>query len=179
VKPAPSSTLRRIPALGMLVCLALLLSACSSPDPQAELALDEGMEAHWAVESPVAGTQYIAPVVRLKVRNKGQHPQRSVQATVTFRRQGEDQIWSSAWQVIAPVDGKPLAPGETRLAMLKPEGEGRYHSTGAPESMFQHPLFKDVRGEVFLKVGSSAWSKFATVEVERRIGPRAAASPEP
>jgi hypothetical protein len=152
--------------------------ACRSPDPQAELAIAD-LEAYWAVETPVGETQYIAPVVRIQVRNKGQAAHRSVQATATFRRRGEDQTWSSAWQVISPQNGKPLAPGESRLVVLKPEGEGRYHSTGPPESMFQHPLFKDAQAEVFLRVGSSAWTKFATVPVERRIGPRAAAISQP
>lgn len=169
---------RRIQASGLLLALALLAAGCSSPDPQAELAMSD-VEGYWAVETSVGETQYIAPVVRFTVSNKGRKAHRSVQATATFRRQGEDQAWSSAWQVISPVDGKPLAPGERRLVVLKPDGEGRYHSTGAPESMFQHPLFKDVTVDVFLRVGSSPWSKFATVAVERRIGPRAAASPKP
>jgi hypothetical protein len=169
---------RRIHALFGLLALALPVAACRTPDPQAELEVS-GLEAHWAVETPVGGAQYIAPVVRLQVRNRGSRAHRSVQATATFRRQGEEQTWSSAWQVISPVEGRELAPGELRLVVLKPDGEGRYHSTGAPESMFQHPLFKDVRADVFLRVGASAWSKFTTVEVERRIGPRAAASSHP
>jgi hypothetical protein len=175
---ALSSVPRRIQAGCPLLALALLTAACSAPDPQAELAVSD-LEGYWAVDSPVGESQYIAPVVRFNVRNKGRRSHHSVQATATFRRQGEDQAWSSAWQVISPVGGKPLAPGETRLVVLKPDGEGRYHSTGPPESMFQHPLFKDVTVEVFLRVGSSAWSKFATVSVDRRIGPRAGAAPKP
>lgn len=137
------------------------------------------LEAHWAVESPLGETQYIAPVVRFTIRNKGQEAHRSIQATASFKRQGETETWSSAWQRVAPVDGKPLAPGESRLVVLKPEGEGRYHSTGPPEAMFQHPNFKDVRVEVFLQVGPSPWTKFATVDVERHLGPRSAASAKP
>ena len=137
------------------------------------------LEAYWAVEAPVGETQYIAPAVRMVVRNKGSKAHRSVQATTTFRRKGEAQTWSSAWAVVSPVGGKPLAPGESRLALLKPDAEGRYHSTGAPESMFQHPQFKDVEVDVFLRVGSSAWTKFAAVDVERRLGPRGAAPAQP
>ncbi|HEX6737922.1 MAG TPA: hypothetical protein VF310_06620, partial [Vicinamibacteria bacterium] len=77
-----------------MALLLVGLGACRTPDPQAELALSD-LEAHWAVETPVGETQYIAPVVRFQVRNKGQAAHRSVQATATFRRVGEDQSWSS------------------------------------------------------------------------------------
>jgi hypothetical protein len=161
-----------------LLALALLASGCVAPDPQAEMEVS-GLEAYWAVDSPVGQAQYIAPAVRFVVRNKGTKPHRSVQATATFKRKGEAETWSSAWQVVSPVGGKPLAPGETRLVALKPEAEGRYHSTGSPESMFQHPQFKDVHVDLFLRVGNSAWSKFAAVDVERRIGPHGAGPAEP
>jgi hypothetical protein len=173
-----ASTYGRRRARPTLIALALLAGACSSPDPKQELEVAD-LDAYWAVESPVGGTQYIAPAVRMVVRNKGSKPHRSVQATTTFRRKGEEQTWSSAWQVVSPVAGKVLGPGESRLALLKPDAEGRYHSTGTPESMFQHPQFKDVEVDVFLRVGSSAWSKFAAVDVERRIGPRGAPSAQP
>lgn len=173
---APASFSRRA-AGGTLLALAAL-GACRAPDPHAELALSD-LEAHWAVESPVGDTQYIAPVVRFVVRNQGRQSHRSIQATATFKRQGESETWSSAWQRVSPVDDQPLAPGQTRLVVLKPEGEGRYHSTGPPEAMFQHPNFKDVHVEVFLQVGPSAWTKFASVDVERHLGPRSAAQAEP
>jgi hypothetical protein len=153
--------------------LALLASGCSSPDPKAELALS-GLETYWAVDSPVGETQYIAPAVRSTVRHQGTRPHRSVQATATFRRKGEAQTWSSAWEVVSPAGGRPLGPGESRVVVLKPEAEGRYHSTGSPESMFQHPQFRDVEVDLFLRVGSSPWTKFASIDVERRIGPRVA-----
>ena len=162
---------RRLLAAAPLLALALLAPGCAAPDPQVELAARD-LEAYWAVDSPVGDTQYIAPAVRLTVTHRGRKPHRSVQATATFKRKGEAETWSSAWQVVSPVGDRPLAPGETRVVVLKPDAEGRYHSTGTPESMFQHPQFKDVHVDVFLRVGSSAWSKVASVDVERRIGPR-------
>jgi hypothetical protein len=45
--------------------------------------------------------------------------------------------------------------------------------------MFQHEKFRDATVDVFLRIGSSPWTKFLTVDVERRIGTRSvrAASP--
>jgi hypothetical protein len=48
--------------------------------------------------------------------------------------------------------------------------DGRYTSTGPAESMFTHQLFKDARGEVYLRVGSSGWTKMAEAKIERRVG---------
>ena len=97
--------------------------------------------------------------------------QRAGSGIATFKRKGETQAWSSAYHQISP-PGKPFLPGETRLVVLKPEGEGRYSSPGAPEAMFQNPHFKDVHCDVFLRIGAGNWIKFAETDVERRIGPR-------
>jgi len=148
---------------------ALVLAACAASDPQAELAVSD-LETYWAVDPSAGGTQYLAPVVRFRLQNKAARA-RSIQATATFRRKGEAAAWSSAWQQVSPRPGsRPLAPGQTMVVTLKPEGEGRYSSTGAAESMFAHKDFKDVTAEVFLRVGSSAWAKFATSDVSRRLG---------
>jgi hypothetical protein len=146
-----------------------LLGACRGPDPKAEVELRD-MESYWAVDPAVGETQHLAPVVRFQLVNKSA-TSRSIQAMTTIRRKGEGPSWSSAWQQASPrPDGKPLAIGESALVILKPEGEGRYTYRGTPESMFQHPEFKDVTAEVFVRVGSSPWTRFADVEVPRRLG---------
>jgi hypothetical protein len=153
------------------VCLLALAAAaaCATPDPRAELEI-VNLETYWAIDSPAGGTQYLAPVVRFEVRNKGSRSRRSVQAMATLRRQGETVAWSSAWSKVAPIKDQPLLAGQSAPAFLKPEGEGRYSSTGAPESMFQHAQWKDVTAEVFLRVDTSQWTKFGDFPVARHIG---------
>lgn len=146
--------------------LGLVLGACHTPDPKAELAI-AAVETYWVVDSAVGGTQYIAPAVRFEVKNKGTVPHGSIQATAAFRRKGETESWGSDWQEIVPA-GKPLAPGATTLVVLR--SDGRYYSSGTPESMFQHAQFKDAAVEVFLRLGSSSWVKFAGADVERQVG---------
>ena len=154
----------------LLVLSALALAACSTPDPRVELEVT-GVESYWAIDAPTGQTQFIAPVVRLQVRHKGTKPHRAVSATATFKRQGDTQAWSTAYHQVSP-PGKAFLPGETRLVVLKPEGEGRYSSPGPPEAMFKHPQFKDVHCDVFLRIGAGSWIKFAETDVDRRIGPR-------
>jgi hypothetical protein len=152
---------------GTLACLALAAAGCAAPDPKAEMEL-VGLETYWAVDSPSGTTQYLAPVVRFDLRNKGQKS-RSVQAMATLRRDGEAVAWSSAFTKVIQPHGE-VAPGATAPVLLKPEGEGRYTSTGPPEGMFQHPQWKDVSAELFLRVDNSEWTRFGTYPIERHIG---------
>jgi hypothetical protein len=160
--------LRRTRAL----CAAAVLFAgagCTAPDPKAELAI-EGLETYWAIDSPSSGIQFLAPVVRFTVRNKGAKARYSVQATATYRREGDAQAWSTGFAKVSPVKDQSLAAGAAAPALLKPEGEGRYSSSGSPERMFAHPAWKDVSAEVFLRLDSSTWVSFGTFPIERRIG---------
>jgi hypothetical protein len=160
----------------VVLALAASLAACRSPDPQAVLAVSD-VETYWAIDPAQGGTQYIAPVIRFQVKNRSPEPLRSVQATATFRRKGEQaQTWGSDWQQVAS-SGHPLAPGQDTLVVLK--SDARYFSNGPVEGMFQHEKFRDASAEVFLRVGASSWSRFAGADVERRVGTRSVQSPAP
>jgi hypothetical protein len=150
--------------------------ACESPDPAALLEILD-LETYWAIDSALGERQYIAPVARFQLRNKGPQPLRSVEATATFRRKGEEQIdWGSAWNRVTPPQ-KPLAPGQAALVVLK--SDGRYFSTGEPQGFFENKQFLDAKVTVYVRVGSSAWAKFAEREVERRIGTKALEAQKP
>jgi hypothetical protein len=160
-----------------LIALAAATLSCQSPDPQAVLEVSD-LEAYWAVDAPSGETRFIAPAARFHVKNKGSEPLRSVQATATFRRKGEAQTWGSDWQQVSN-SARPLAPGQTALVVLK--SDARYSSPVEPEAMFGHQLFKDARVEIFLRVGSSPWTRFGETDVDRHIGSRTvqAAAPQP
>ena len=158
--------------------LLVLLSACKAPDPQTAVEVT-ALETYWAVDSPSGQTQYIAPVVRFQLRNKGQEALDSIQATATFKREGENEAWSGAYQQVKPPNGRELPPGQSVPVMLKPMGEGRYTSTVGPEQMLAHAQFKDVRVEVFIRLGSSNWVKMTETPIERRLGSHAVAAGTP
>lgn len=162
------------PLLALLLLAALPGPACRTPDPKQQLEIGE-LETYWAVDSSLGDRQYIAPVARFKVRNRGAEELRTVQATATFRRKGEEHLdWGSAWERVTDSE-KPLRAGESRLVVLK--SDGRYYSTGDPAAFFAHELFRDARVTVFLRAGASQWVRFAEADVERRIGTRALPSP--
>lgn len=146
---------------------------CASPKPDQELAVSD-VEAYWAIDSTAGDTVYVSPVVRLRLTNRS--ARQAIEATATFRHKGDVATWGSAWErVTSPA--RPLPPGSALTLVLK--SDGRYYTTGAPESIFAHEQFQDASVEVFLRVGSSSWVKMAALDVERRIGSRALQSPDP
>ena len=161
-----------------VLALSALLAGCRSPDPQS-VAEASDTETYWAIDNAQGDRQFIAPVVRFQAHNKGNQPLRTLEAQATFRRKGEDVIWSSAWTKVTGPSGAPLAPGARSLVVLKPEGEGRYFTNGPPESMFTHAQFRDATVDVFLRIGSSPWTRFFTADIERRIGTRSVQAAAP
>jgi hypothetical protein len=153
------------------VLVLAALAGCRTADPQRELEIKD-LETYWVVDSPKGGTQYISPAVRFRLRNRSQEPIRSIQATANFKRVGEQENWGSAWEQVTQA-GKPLAPGEEALVVLR--SDGRYTSTTEdPESMFAHGEFKDARAEVFVRVGASNWARMTEAAIDRKIGAREA-----
>jgi hypothetical protein len=169
-RPAPLPERRRT-----WVLLAPLLASlgCATPKPDQELAVSD-VEAYWAVDSSAGDTVYVAPVVRFRLTNKS--ARRAIEATGTFHHKGDVATWGSAWERVTLPD-KPLPPG--RAITLTLRSDGRYYTTGPPESVFAHELFKDASVEVFLRVGASPWVKMAAVDVERRIGSKSLDEPAP
>jgi len=160
----------------LVAALLLASPGCRRPDPQKELDVSQ-LEAYWVVDTPVGREQYLAPAVRLVLKNKGQAPAHSLEATAVFRREGEeDKTWGSDWRRVAPA-GKALRPGQETVLVMK--CDARYHTNGPPESMFTHEKWKDATVEVFVRLGSSPWTKLGQLAVERRIGSRTLAPEGP
>ncbi len=129
------------------------------------------METYWAVDPPRGDTQYIAPVVRFRLRNRSPEPARPIQARADFRRMGErEEPWASGFLQVTSAR-KPLLPGQEIVVELK--SEGHYTSPGTPEGMLQSPAFRDALAQIYLRAGSSSMVRMgADYKVERRIGSR-------
>ena len=151
---------------GLALGLGLSLVACQRHDPARELELF-GVETYWIVDSPRQGQNYIAPVVRFRLKNVSDKPLRSVQARAKFPAADQEEAWGSIQEQVSTWR-RPIDPGKDTLVTVR--SAGRYQSPAAPEDILRSPAFKDPRVEVFVRIGASEWALLAQASVERRIG---------
>ena len=85
---AAATVLRRRGLAAAALALPLLMAGCRKVDPRQVVALSD-VETYWAVDRPVGGTQFLAPVVRFRLANTSSEPLRAVDASATFRRKDE------------------------------------------------------------------------------------------
>lgn len=156
---------RRAPTLAGLA-LAVASFACRSHDAARELAVS-GVETYWIVDSPRQGQNFIAPVVRFRLKNVSSEPLGSVQARARFPAPGQEEPWGSIQEQVSTWR-RPLEAGKDMLVTVR--SAGRYHSPAEPEDILRSPGFKDPQVEVFVRIGASEWALVARAEVERRIG---------
>ena len=152
--------------------MALLISSlvaavgCRSHDPAAELQVNE-LQTYWIVDSPQQGQNYIAPVVRFRLKNLTREPLSAVQARARFPAPDQEDVWGSIQEQVSTWR-HPIQPGQDTLVTVR--SAGRYHSTADPPDILRSPAFKDPAVEVWVRIGASSWAMLAQGRVERRIG---------
>ena len=158
------TTTRGIVRLGLALALGLL--ACRNHDARRELELS-GLETYWIVDSPRQDQNFIAPVVRFRLKNVSGQPIGSIQARARFPAPDQEEAWGSIQEQVCTWR-HPLEPGHDTLVTVR--SAGRYHSAADPEDILRSHAFKDPRVEVFVRIGGSDWALMAQASVERRIG---------
>jgi len=148
------------------LALALALVACRSHDASKELELS-GLETYWIVDSPRQDQNFVAPVVRFRLKNVSGETIGSIQARARFPAADQEEAWGSIQEQVCTWR-HPLEPGSDTQVTVR--SAGRYHSAAAPEEILRSPAFKDPRVEVFVRIGASPWALMARANVERRIG---------
>jgi hypothetical protein len=159
-------SLRGAGRLALVVLPPLVVSACATHDPAKELEI-RGIETYWIVDSPNGGQNYISPVVRFWLRNRGHEPLRAIQARARFPAPNQDEVWGSIQEQVSTWQ-KPLEPAQERQVTIR--SAGRYHAAADPEDMLRSPGFRDPRVEIFVRIGASSWALLGEASVERRIG---------
>jgi hypothetical protein len=146
--------------------LAATLLGCRSHDPAREITVSE-LTTYWVVDSPQQGQNYIAPVVRFRIKNVSKEPLSGVQARARFPAPDQEDVWGSIQEQVSNWR-RPIAPGQETLVTVR--SAGRYHSSADPPDILRSPAFKDPKVEVFVRIGASNWTLVARGNVERRIG---------
>ena len=158
---------RRTALVALVAAPLALLQACRRHDPAAELKVG-ALQTYWIVDSPQQGQNYVAPVVRFRLRNVSSEPLSAVQARARFPAPDQgDEVWGSIQEQVSTWR-HPIPPGQDALVTVR--CAGRYHSTADPQDILRSPGFKDPKVEVWVRIGASNWALLARGDVERRIG---------
>jgi hypothetical protein len=152
----------------LVILPALLWASCGSVDPRAILEVQQ-LEGYWVLDTEKSRTNYITPTIHFVVKNTSTGVVHDIEATATFRRNGEDSMWGDCFVTIANRK-RPLGPGQTTSIEMRSSGD--YYTPGAPvepEIMFKHGLFRDAAVDLFIRVGRSGFVKMGSLVVPRRL----------
>lgn len=147
-------------------CLTAGASACRrQPNPTTVLEPVEVVTG-WYDAGIEDGKNKLVPSISLKLRNKSEQPTRSVQINAIFRRVGEAEMWGEhyGWAV----EREPLAPGQTTQPLVLRSGLG-YTGEQPRMQILQHSQFVDAKVDIFLKQGSTVWTKLAEFPIQRQL----------
>ncbi len=157
--------------IGAMLTLSWSLSGCT--DAEAEKKLDslalDGAVAYWAVRGrDEEKNNYIRPVVRFRVKNRGERAVGYIQAMAVFKIESlPDEPWGNAFSY--SISDAPIpAGGVSETVALR--GDHNFISKDPPERMFENEKWEDVEVEVFLRVGPSSWRIVETLPVPRHLG---------
>lgn len=151
--------------------LSTLVVGCGDADSEAKVdALEvKDVAAYWAVRGKDReGNNFIHPVVRFQIVNRGTAPVGYIQAMAVFKREKfPDEPWGNDF--LYSVSDEPIPAGGTS-DVLTMRADTNFISKDAPEQMFQNDKWEDVDVSVFLRIGPSSWKPVVELQVPKKIG---------
>ena len=153
--------------------LAVLLFAAACNDAESEKILAalelEDVAAYWAIQGQdQEKNNYIQPVVRFRVTNATETDLDYVQVMAVFKRENlPDEPWGNAFAY--SISEEPIPPGNSS-ELITMRSDASFVSKDSPKQMFDNQKWEEVRVEVFLRVGPSAWRPVEQRRVPKRIG---------
>ena len=155
-----------------LLALAVAVSTtCAAKADLATAVQLERITTGWVDTGVTDGKHKIVPAGTFVLKNVSDRTLGPIQVNAVFRQVDDPKEWSSAY---VPNAAGELPPGSSS-SLITIKGDKGYTSEDPPEVMLRNPQFVDARLEVFVRSGSSAWTKVGNYTVDRRLtaGPNA------
>src|SRR3982751_3463933 len=156
------STMKRIVIAAALVC-----AACGPRVDLATALAPESVTTAWTDGGTVAGKNKIVPAVSFRLKNVSDQRLPAVQVNAVFRRVNDPGEWSSGF--LADV-AREIAPGAATSARTV-AGQQGYTGTDDRDEMLHNSHFVDAKAELFVKSGSSNWTRVGEYSVTRQLLP--------
>jgi len=151
-------------------CAAAGLFACAACGPSVDLAkavAPESVVTGWANGGTVGGKHKIVPAVSFRLKNVSDRKLAAVQVNAVFRRVDDPGEWSSGY---LPDLANEIPPGtETDSRIIA--GQQGYTGTDDRDEMLRNSHFVDAKAELFVKSGSSNWTRIGEYPVARQLLP--------
>ena len=151
----------------IFIAAALTCAACGPRLDLATALAPESVTTGWTDGSTVSGKNKIVPAVSFRLKNVSGRKLPAVQVNAVFRRVNDPGEWSSGF---LPDVAREIAPG-TATAARTVAGQQGYTGTDDRDEMLQNSHFVDAKAELFVKSGSSNWTRVGEYPVARQLLP--------
>jgi hypothetical protein len=154
-------------AFGALAALAALAfqTACGATVDLRKAVAPESVTTGWADGGVAAGKNRIVPAVSFRLRNLSGRTLGLVQVNAVFHRGSDPSEWTSGY---LPDVARALPPdGQTDARTIA--GQQGYTGTDDREDLLRNSQFVDASAELFVKSGSSNWTRIGEYAIARQL----------
>jgi len=123
------------------------------------------MTTGWADGGTVAGKNRIVPAMTFRLTNTSNQPISTVQVNAVFKRGSDPAEWTTAY---VPNASRQLAPGADTGPLIAKGVQG-YTGTDERDALLRNSQFVDAKVELFVKSGSSGWTRIGEFPIARQI----------
>jgi len=155
--------MKRVPLVLFMLCAA----ACGPRVDLAKALAPESVVTGWVDGGTVGGNNKIVPAVTFRLKNVSNETLGSVQVNAVFRRVNDAGEWCAAYLPNVASTMPPCAQTDPRQA-AGPQG---YTGTDDRRDMLRNSHFVDAKAELFIKSGSSNWTRIGEYPVARQLLP--------
>ena len=150
----------------ILIGLSLVGAAACRPSIDLSKAVaPEAVTTGWADGGGVAGRNKIVPAVSFRLKNVSGRTLGLVQVNAVFHRGGDPSEWTTGY---LPDVARTLPPdGQTDARTVA--GQQGYTGTDDREDLLRNSHFVDARADLFVKSGSSNWTRIGEYAIARQL----------
>jgi hypothetical protein len=148
----------------LVLSIAVAISCGSNVDLQKALRV-ERLSTGWIDAGVVNGQHKIVPAATFTLKNVSNQKRGLVQVNAVFRQVNDSAEWSSAF---VPAAANELPPGASSATIVV-KGEKGYTGADPPDVMLKNAQFVDAKVEIYVKSGSSMWTKLVESPIARQL----------
>ena len=151
----------------VLLALAIATTtACGAPVDVAKAVQAEVVTSGWLPASSPDGKNKIVPSVSVALKNVSSQTLTALQVNAVFRRVSTNDEIASDFRPVAGSGGLSAGASTEKIVLKAQRG---YTGTDPIEDLLNNSQFVDAKVEVFVKAGSSQWTRVGEYPIVRQF----------